>query len=94
MIYTSENLNSFNKFSCKESPVGLYKGVEYQKNSKKMRMKRLTIVLVALLVAVAPGYCQTKREVNAARKEAAAAARNLKRGGFKSIELGDVQIRL
>ena len=59
-----------------------------------MRMKRLTIVLVALLVAVAPGYCQTKREVNAARKEAAAAARNLKRGGFKSIELGDVQTRL
>ena len=94
MIYTSEKLNSFNKFSCKESPVGLYKGVEYQKNSKKMRMKRLTVVLVALLVAVAPGYCQTKREVNVARKEAAAAARNLKRSGFKSIELGDVQIRL
>lgn len=58
----------------------MYKGVEYQKNSKKMRMKRLTVVLVALLVAVALGYCQTKRDVNAARKEAAAAAKNLKRG--------------
>lgn len=58
-----------------------------------MRMKRCSVVLVALLVAVAPGYCQTKRDVNAARKEVAAAAKNLKRGGFKSIELGDVQTR-
>lgn len=46
-----------------------------------MRMKRLTVVLVALLVAVAPCYCQTKRDVNAARKEAAAAWCGSMRGG-------------
>lgn len=46
-----------------------------------MRMKRFSVVLVALLVVVAPGYCQTKRDVNAARKEAAAAWRGSMRGG-------------
>ena len=42
------------------------------KEQQKMRMKRL---------AVAPSYCQTKRDVNAARKEAAAAWCGSMRGG-------------
>ena len=46
-----------------------------------MRMKRFSVVLVALLVAVAPGCCQTKRDVNAARKEAAATWCGSMRGG-------------
>ena len=43
-----------------------------------------------------PGAVDLLRKVlvYVARKEAAAAAKNLKRGGFKSIELGDVRTRL
>ena len=59
-----------------------------------MTMKKLAMILMALLVAFAPVYGQTKSDINTARKEASAAAKALKRDGFKAIELGDIKTRL
>lgn len=57
-------------------------------------MKKLAMILMAMLVAFAPVYGQTKSDINTARKEASAAAKALKRDGFKAIELGDIKTRL
>ena len=59
-----------------------------------MTMKKLAMILMAMLVAFAPVYGQTKSDINTARKEASAAAKALKRDGFKAIELGDIKTRL
>ena len=59
-----------------------------------MNMKRTAILLVAALVALAPAGAQSRSEMRAAKKDAAAAAKTLKRNGYKPIELGDVQTRL
>ena len=59
-----------------------------------MNMKRTVILLVAALVALAPAGAQSRSELRAAKKDAAAAAKTLKRDGYKPIELGDVQTRL
>lgn len=57
-------------------------------------MKKLVLIVVAALVAFAPVYGLTGNDANAARKEAAAAARLLKREGYKPMELGNVRTRL
>ena len=59
-----------------------------------MTMKKLAMILMAMLVAFAPVYGQTKSDINTARKEASAAATALKRDGFKAIELGNIKTRL
>lgn len=59
-----------------------------------MTMKKLAMILMAMLVAFAPVYGQTKSDINTARKEASAAAKALKRDGFKAIELGNIKTRL
>ena len=57
-------------------------------------MKKLAMILMAMLVAFASVYGQTKSDINTARKEASAAAKALKRDGFKAIELGNIKTRL
>ena len=57
-------------------------------------MKKLAMIVTAALVAFAPMYGQTRKDINTARKEAAAAAKDLRREGFKAIELGNIQTRL
>ena len=59
-----------------------------------MTKKKLVLIMIAALVAYVPVCGQTRNELSAARKEAAAAAKNLKREGFKPVELGDIQTRL
>lgn len=59
-----------------------------------MTMKKLAMILMATLIAFAPVYGQTRSDINTARKEASAAAKALKRDGFKAIELGDIKTRL
>ena len=57
-------------------------------------MKRIVLFLVAALVALAPVSAQSRQELRAAKKEAAEAAKRLKRDGYKPVELGDIQTRL
>lgn len=59
-----------------------------------MNMKRIVLFLVAALVALAPVSAQSRQELRAAKKEAAEAAKRLKRDGYKPVELGDIQTRL
>ena len=59
-----------------------------------MNMNRIVLFLVAALVALAPVSAQSRQELRAAKKEAAEAAKSLKRDGYKPIELGNVQTRL
>ncbi len=57
-------------------------------------MKRIVFLVVAALVALAPVSAQSRQDLRAAKKEAAEAAKKLKRDGYKPIELGNVQTRL
>lgn len=57
-------------------------------------MKKIALIASMMLMAAMPALGQTKSELKAARKEAKAAAKLLKRDGFKPLELGDVQTRL
>lgn len=57
-------------------------------------MKRLLLIALAATVAAGPLCGQTRDERRTARKEAVSAARELRRGGFKSLELGDLTLRL
>ena len=59
-----------------------------------MTMKKLVLIMIAALVAYVPMCGQTRSEQNAAHKDAVAAAKELRRAGFKPIELGNVQTRL
>ena len=59
-----------------------------------MTMKKIALIASMMLMAAMPAIGQTKSELKAARKEAKAAAKLLKRDGFKPLELGDVQTRL
>ena len=58
------------------------------------KTKRIALIMIAALVAIAPLYGQSRRELNDVRKEASSAAKALKREGFKPIELGNIQKRL
>ena len=55
--------------------------------------KTLTLMAICLLM-VLPTQAQTRRDERAARKEAAAAAKQLKRDGYRSLELGNMETRL
>lgn len=57
-------------------------------------MKRLLFIMVAAIIAVTPVFAQTKKDAKAAKKEAKIAAANLKKEGYKLLELGDLQIQL
>lgn len=57
-------------------------------------MEKIVIIMAAALVALAPVSAQTHKESRNAKREAAAAARTLKKDGFKPLELGDVEARL
>lgn len=57
-------------------------------------MKKIALIAFMMLMAAMPALGQTKSELKAARKEAKAAAKLLKRDGFKPLELGDAQTRL
>ena len=57
-------------------------------------MRRIVIISVAALVALAPVSAQSRQDMRAAKKEAAEAAKRLKRDGYKPVELGDIQTRL
>ena len=59
-----------------------------------MTMNRFLMIAAALLLAAAPLCGQSRSDERAARKEAAAAAKTLRREGFKTMELGDVRSRL
>jgi len=55
--------------------------------------KKMIFAALLLVVATALG-AQTKQVLRSAKTEAAAAARTLKKEGFKMVELGDLQSRL
>ena len=57
-------------------------------------MDRIVVTAVALLLAAAPLGGQSRSDERAARREAAAAVKTLRREGFKPVELGDVKLRL
>ena len=57
-------------------------------------MRKLAIILAVATLAVAPAMAQSKKDVQNARTEAKAAAKTLRRDGFKPLELGDVTTRL
>lgn len=57
-------------------------------------MKKVLTIMIAALVALAPAFGQNRSDLKSAKKEAASAAKMLKREGFKPVELGDVKTRL
>ena len=57
-------------------------------------MKKIILIAAAALVALAPLSAESRKDQRDARKEAAAAAKTLKRDGYKPLELGDIQTRL
>ena len=54
-------------------------------------MKKILVLMAAALVALSPMSAQTKRDARNARNDAASAAKSLKREGFKTLELGNVE---
>ena len=50
--------------------------------------------MVAAMIAATPVFAQTKKDVKAAKKEAKITAANLKKEGYKLLELGDLQTQL
>ena len=59
-----------------------------------MTMKTALTMMIVALLALAPASGQTRSDLKSARKDAATAAKMLKREGFKPVELGDVKTRL
>ena len=57
-------------------------------------MKKALTMMIATLIALAPAGGQTRSDLRSARKDAATAAKMLKREGFRPVELGDVKTRL
>ena len=57
-------------------------------------MKRVFIAFALSVLTLGPVAAQTKKETRNARKEAAAAARTLRREGYKPLELGNVETKL
>lgn len=57
-------------------------------------MKRLLFIMVAAMIAISPVFAQTKRDVKSAKKEAKMAAKNLKKEGYRLLELGDLEMQL
>ena len=59
-----------------------------------MTMKKALTMMIAALLALAPVFGQNRADLKSARKDAASAAKMLKREGFKPVELGDIKTRL
>lgn len=59
-----------------------------------MTMKKALTMMIAALLALAPVFGQNRADLKSARKDAASAAKMLKREGFKPVELGDIRTRL
>ena len=59
-----------------------------------MNMKKLVLIIATALLTLTPVCGQTRSEIYSARKDARAAARELKRAGYKPLELGNIQTRL
>lgn len=57
-------------------------------------MKKILLIAAAVLMALAPLCAQTRKDIRSAKKDAAAAARQIKRDGYKPIELGNAEPRL
>ena len=57
-------------------------------------MKKIVLMMLAAIIAIGPVAAQTKQELRAAKKEAKVAAKQLKKEGFKLLELGDMQMQL
>lgn len=57
-------------------------------------MKKIILMMLAAIIAISPVAAQTKQELRAAKKEAKVAAKQLKKEGFKLLELGDMQMQL
>ena len=57
-------------------------------------MKKVFIAFALIVLTLGPVAAQTKKEMRTARKEAAAAARTLRREGYKPLELGNVETKL
>ena len=59
-----------------------------------MTMKKALTMMIAALLALAPVFGQNHADLKSAKKDAASAAKMLKREGFKPVELGDIKTRL
>lgn len=59
-----------------------------------MTMKKALTMMIAALLALAPVFGQNRADLKSAKKDAASAAKMLKREGFKPVELGDIKTRL
>lgn len=59
-----------------------------------LNMKKIALILTAVLVAMAPVCAQSRSDLRAAKKDAADAAKVLKHEGYKSLELGRMEPRL
>ena len=57
-------------------------------------MKKALTMMIAALLALAPVFGQNRADLKSAKKDAASAAKMLKREGFKPVELGDIKTRL
>ena len=57
-------------------------------------MKKILILMAAALMVLAPLSAQTKNNLRNAKKNAAAAAKTLKKEGYKTLELGDIKSSL
>jgi hypothetical protein len=58
-------------------------------------MKRFLIFLLGVTILVNTPMCaQTKRDLRAARKDAASALKTISKDGYKPVELGDIKGRL
>jgi len=71
------------------------------RNKDTNDMKRIITLAVAVLVALAPACAQplsaeniSKKDAKAARREARAAERQLRRDGYRTVELGSLSSRL
>ena len=66
-----------------------------EQTKKDMKMKRTALLMMAVML-VASGFAgaQTRKDIRDARKEAADAARMLKREGYAPIELGKMEPKL
>lgn len=57
-------------------------------------MKKVLLILVAALVAVAPLSAQSAKDVRSAKKEAKASAKEVYKDGYKMLEAGDLETRI
>lgn len=67
--------------------------MEKRTHQNERNMKKIALMMMTLLCLSAAG-AQTKQEMKAARKEANEAARQLKKEGYKPLELGKMEKRL